>query len=149
MPVIYDPRVSNSLLGHLSGAINGAAIARGTSFLKEKLGQQIFAAGINIHEDPRRMRGSRSWTFDAEGVPTQPRAIIEDGVLQTWLLDSRSARQLGLRSTGNATRGTGGPHQFLHGARHRHPRRADGWHRGRHLRHRNARLQHQLHHRRL
>jgi PmbA protein len=114
MPVIYDPRVSNSLLGHLSGAINGAAIARGTSFLKEKLGQQIFAAGINIHEDPRRVRGSRSWTFDAEGVPTQPRAIIEDGVLQTWLLDSRSASQLGLRSTGNATRGTGGPPSPAH-----------------------------------
>jgi PmbA protein len=109
MPVIYDPRVSGSLVSHLSGAINGAAIARGTSFLKDKLGQRIFAPGISIHDDPRRPRGGRSATFDGEGVPTRARAIIEDGVLQTWFLDSRSARQLGLTSTGHASRGTGGP----------------------------------------
>jgi PmbA protein len=109
MPVIYDPRVAGSLLGHLSGAINGAAIARGTSFLKDKLGKQIFASGINIHDDPRRPRGSRSRTFDGEGVPTRAQAIVAGGVLQTWFLDSRSARQLGMDTTGHASRGTGGP----------------------------------------
>ena len=109
MPVIYDPRVAGSLLGHLSGAINGASITRGTSFLRDKLGKRIFAAGINIFDDPRRVRGSRSWTFDGEGVPTRRSTIVEDGILQTWLLDSRSARQLGLSSTGHASRGTGGP----------------------------------------
>jgi len=109
LPVLYDPRVAGSLLGHLSGAINGAAVARGTSFLKDKLNAQIFAPGIYIHDDPRRVRGSRSRTFDAEGVPTQARAIVADGVLQTWFLDSRSARQLGFASTGHASRGTSGP----------------------------------------
>jgi PmbA protein len=109
LPVVYDPRVSGSLVSHLSGAINGASIARGTSFLKDKLGTRVFQDGINIIDDPRRVRGSRSWTFDGEGVPTRRRALVEDGVLQTWLLDDRSARQLGLKSTGHASRGTGGP----------------------------------------
>ncbi len=109
LPVVFDPRVASSLLGHLSGAINGAAIARGSSFLKDKLGSRVFAAGINIHDDPRRVRGLRSKPFDGEGVPTAARALVEDGVLQTWLLDSRSARQLGMQSTGHAVRGTGGP----------------------------------------
>jgi PmbA protein len=109
MPVVYDPRVSNSLVGHLSGAINGSSVARGTSFLKDRMGQKLFAAGIFIRDDPRRVRGARSWTFDAEGVPTRPRAFIEDGVLTSWVLDSRSARQLGLRTTGHASRGTAGP----------------------------------------
>jgi PmbA protein len=109
IPVVFDPRVAGSLLGHLSGAINGAGVARGTSFLKEKLGQRIFAAGINIHDDPRRVRGLRSRVFDGEGTPTQARTLIQDGVLTTWLLDSRSARQLGMTSTGHASRGTGGP----------------------------------------
>jgi PmbA protein len=109
IPVVYDPRVATSLLGHLMGAINGASVARGTSFLKEKLGQQIFASGIFIHDDPRRVRGPRSRVFDGEGTPTKARALIEDGVLTTWLLDSRSARQLGMVSTGHASRGTGGP----------------------------------------
>ena len=109
IPVVFDPRVAGSLIGHLSGAINGAGVARGTSFLKEKLGQRIFAAGINIHDDPRRVRGARSRVFDGEGTPTQARALVQDGVLTTWLLDSRSARQLGMTSTGHASRGTGGP----------------------------------------
>ena len=109
MPVLYDPRVASSLIGHLMGAINGASVARGTSFLKEKLGLKIFANGINIHDDPRRVRGPRSRVFDAEGTPTVARALIEDGVLTTWLLDSRSARQLGMVSTGHAARGTSGP----------------------------------------
>jgi PmbA protein len=109
MPVLFDPRVAGSLVSHLSAAINGAAVARGTSFLKDKLGQRIFAAGISIHDDPRRPRGGRSHTFDGEGVPTGARAIVADGILQTWFLDSRSARQLGMKSTGHASRGTGGP----------------------------------------
>ncbi len=109
MPVVYDPRVSNSLVGHLSGAINGASVARGTSYLKDRMGEQLFRRGVFIHDDPRRVRGSRSGTFDAEGVPTRPRAFIEDGVLTSWVLDGRSARQLSLRSTGHASRGTGGP----------------------------------------
>ena len=109
LPVVYDPRVAGSLLNHLTAAINGATIARGTSFLKDMLGQAVFAAGMEVHDDPRRPRGLRSKPFDAEGVPTAARALVQDGVLTTWLLDSRSARQLGLRSTGHAVRGTGGP----------------------------------------
>jgi PmbA protein len=109
IPVVFDPRVAGGLLGHLSSAINGAAVARGTSFLKEKLHQRIFAPGINIYDDPRRVRGLRSRVFDGEGTPTKAWALIEDGILTTWLLDSRSARQLSMTSTGHASRGTGGP----------------------------------------
>ena len=109
MPVIFDPRVAGSLLGHFTGAINGASVARGVSFLKDKLHQRVFAPGISIHDDPRRIRGTRSRLFDAEGVPTRARALVEDGVVTTWLLDSRSARQLGMTSTGSAVRGTSGP----------------------------------------
>lgn len=109
LPIVFDPRVAGSLLGHLAGAINGASIARGTSFLKDRMGQRIFAEGIMVHDDPHRVRGLRSRAFDGEGTPTVPRTLIDDGVLTTWLLDSRSARQLGLRPTGHAARGTGGP----------------------------------------
>src|SRR5208283_853911 len=97
------------LVGHFVGAINGASVGRGTSFLKDKMGTRVFAAGIAIHDDPRRVRGPRSRLFDGEGTPTRACALIEDGVLTTWLLDSRSARQLGMTSTGHASRGTGGP----------------------------------------
>jgi PmbA protein len=109
LPVVYDPRVASSLLGHLTSAINGASVARGTTFLRDKLGQRIFASGIDIIDDPLRVRGLRSRPFDGEGVPTRHYALVEDGVLTTWLLDSRSARQLGLKTTGHAQRGTGGP----------------------------------------
>ena len=109
LPVVYDPRVSGGLLGHLAGAINGGSVARGTTFLKEKLGAQVFAAGLVVRDDPLRRRGLRSRPFDGEGVPTAPRTIIENGVLITWLLDGRSARQLGLTTTGNASRGVGSP----------------------------------------
>jgi PmbA protein len=109
VPVIYDPRVAGGLLGHFAGAINGAGVARGTSFLKDKLGQRVFAAGITVRDDPLRVRGLRSRIFDGEGTPTEQRDLIADGVLTTWLLDSRSARQLGMHSTGHAARGTGGP----------------------------------------
>ncbi len=109
LPVVYDPRVAGGLLGHLAGAINGGSVARGTSFLKEKLNQRVFAAGIDIHDDPRRVRGARSRVFDAEGTPTAARALVRDGVVTTWLLDSRTGRQLGMMSTGHAARGVGGP----------------------------------------
>ncbi len=109
LPVVYDPRVASSLLGHLSGAINGASVARGTTFLKDKLGQRILPVGVDVIDDPRRVRGLRSRPFDGEGVPTAELVLVEDGVLRTWLLDTRSARQLGLRTTGHAARGTGGP----------------------------------------
>jgi PmbA protein len=109
VPVLYDPRVATSLLGHLMGAINGASVARGTSFFKDSLGKRVLSAGVFVHDDPRRPRGMRSRTYDGEGVPTTARALIEDGVLTTWLLDTRSARQLGMKTTGHAVRGTGGP----------------------------------------
>lgn len=109
MPVVFDPRVGSSLIGHLIGAITGSAVTRGTSFLLDRLGEQIFAKGIRIIDDPHRMRGLRSRPFDGEGLPTAPVAIIDDGVLTTWLLDSASARQLGLAPTGHATRGVSGP----------------------------------------
>jgi PmbA protein len=109
VPVVFDPRVAGGMLRHLVGAISGTAIARGTSFLKDKLGQRIFPAGLAIIDDPHRRRGLRAKPFDGEGVRNQRRALIEDGVLQTWLLDLRSARQLGLRTTGHASRGTSGP----------------------------------------
>jgi PmbA protein len=109
LPVVFDPRVASSLLGHLANAINGASVARGTTFLREKLGQRVFAPGIDIIDDPRRLRGLRSRPFDGEGVPTAQRLLVEDGVLTTWLLDTRSARQLGLKTNGSAQRGPGSP----------------------------------------
>lgn len=109
VPIVYDPRVSMSLLGHFAGAISGASIARGVSFLKDKLGKQVFATSVRVVDDPHRRRGLRSKPFDGEGVANSRRALIEDGVLTTWLLDCASARQLGLRTTGHAARGTGGP----------------------------------------
>lgn len=109
VPIVFDPRVANSLLRHFAGAISGTAIARGTSFLKDKRGERIFAEGIQIVDDPHRARGLRSKPFDAEGLATRRRALIEDGVLTGWLLDLASARQLGLEPTGNASRGVSGP----------------------------------------
>ncbi len=105
MPVIYDWRVASGMLNHLAGAIAGPAVARGTSFLKHRLGEAVFAPGVTITDDPRRARGLRSKVFDGEGVATSARNIIEDGVLSTWLLDSRSGRQLHMETTGHAARG--------------------------------------------
>ncbi|MET0374241.1 MAG: metallopeptidase TldD-related protein [Rhizorhabdus sp.] len=109
MPVVYDPRVGSGLLGHLAGAITGSAVARRTSFLLDRLGEAVFAKGIFIRDDPHRARGLRSKPFDGEGLPTSARDIIADGVLTGWIMDSASARQLGLEPTGHATRGVGGP----------------------------------------
>jgi PmbA protein len=109
MPVVYDPRVSAGLLGHFASAISGSSIARGVSFLKDRLGEAVFASGITIIDDPHRLRGLRSKPFDGEGVRNRKMALVERGVLKTWLLDCASAKQLGLETTGHAARGTGGP----------------------------------------
>ena len=109
LPVVFDPRVSSGFVSALAGAISGPSITRGTSFLRDKLGADLFGADINIIDDPFVIRGVRSRPFDGEGVAPVRRAIIENGRLTTWLLDLRSARQLGLVTTGHATRGTGGP----------------------------------------
>jgi PmbA protein len=105
VPVVFDRRLAGSLIGHLANAINGSAIARKTSFLKEKLGQRLFRPGIRVIDDPRRLRGLRSRPFDAEGVSTRQLAVVEDGVLASWLLDCATARELGLHTTGHAQRG--------------------------------------------
>ncbi|HVH78163.1 MAG TPA: metallopeptidase TldD-related protein [Stellaceae bacterium] len=109
VPVVFDPRVARSFISHLLGSISGPSIARGTSFLKDKLGQQIFPEAITITEDPHKQRGLRSRPFDGEGIANKRRALIDKGVLTTWLLDLRSARQLKMASTGHAARGTASP----------------------------------------
>jgi PmbA protein len=108
MTVVYAPRVAGSLLGHFSGAINGAAIARKTSFLIDKLGQAAFAPGVSIVDDPWRARGMRSRAFDGEGLATKPTALIDKGVLTQWIADVAAARQLGIEPTGHAWRGVSG-----------------------------------------
>ncbi len=107
VPVLFEPRAARTLLYHLSSAINGAAIARGTSFLKDAMGKRVMPRGVSLIDDPHRRRGLRSSPCDGEGVANKRRAIIDDGVLTTWLLDLRSARQLGLASTGHGGRGGG------------------------------------------
>jgi PmbA protein len=105
VPVVFDPRVAGSLVGHLASAINGASIARKTSFLRDKLGQRLFRPGIRIVDDPLRKRGQRSHPFDGEGVAGRRLGVIDDGVLTSWFLDSATARELGLVTTGHAARG--------------------------------------------
>src|SRR5713101_5306150 len=105
VPVVFDRRVAGSLIGHLAGAINGTAVARKTSFLKDKLGERLFKPGIRVVDDPLRKRGLRSRPFDAEGVAGRPLAVVEDGVLASWFLDTTTARELGLTATGHAQRG--------------------------------------------
>jgi len=107
VPVVFDPRVSRSLLSHFLGAINGASVARGTSFLADAMDSMVFAPGVSIVEEPHRVRGLRSRPCDAEGLPTARRALIDGGRLTSWLLDLRASRQLGLAPTGHAGRGIG------------------------------------------
>lgn len=109
VPVIFDPRVSSSLVRHFVSGINGQSVARGTTFLKDSMGEQIFADGVTIVDDPHRKRGLSSKPFDGEGVATKTRNLIDNGVLTTWILDLATSRQLGLETTGHASRGTGGP----------------------------------------
>ncbi len=105
-PVLFDERIASSLIGHLLVAANGASIARGASWLRDAKGTQVLPSGLSLHEDPHRPRATGSRPFDAEGLATQPRDIISDGVLTGWTLDLATARKLGLQSTGNAARGT-------------------------------------------
>lgn len=104
--VVYDPRVSSGLIGHLAGAANGAAIVRGTSFLRERLGTAVFSKDIFVNDDPLRPRGLASRPFDGEGVAAKSLDLVKDGVLQSWILDSASARELGLVTNGRAARGS-------------------------------------------
>ena len=111
MPVVFDPRVGGSMVGHLLGAISGASIARRASFLLGKDGARIFDSGVTITDDPLRLRGLRSRPFDGEGLPTAARKLVDAGRLTGWLMDSASARQLGALPTGHASRGgSGAPH---------------------------------------
>jgi len=105
VPIVFDRRIAGSLVSHLASAINGAAVARKTSFLKDRLGQRLFRPGIQVLDDPLRRRGLRSRPFDAEGVATRRLAVVEDGVLASWILDSATARELDFASTGHAQRG--------------------------------------------
>lgn len=109
MPVLFDPRIGNSLLGHLMTAIAGPSITRGTSFLLDKEGERLFAEDVTISDDPHRPRGLRSKPFDGEGLPTRPVNLIDAGRLTGWLLDSASARQLGRAPTAHASRSSGAP----------------------------------------
>ena len=110
VPVVFDKRIAASLIGHMLSAINGSAIARGTSFLKNDLGKRIFAKGITIVEDPLMVRGLGSRCFDGDGLPVSKRNLIDEGVLTSWLLDLQSARQLGLAPTGH---GSGSSNVYL------------------------------------
>ena len=109
VPVLFDPRVSRSILGHFSSAISGTSVARGTSFLKDSLDTAVFKPDIVIVDDPHRPRGLASKPFDGEGVTNRKWLLVDQGVLTTWVLDSASARQLELQTTGHASRGTSGP----------------------------------------
>lgn len=111
MPVVFDPRVANTLVGHLLGAMSGASIARRASFLLDRDGQKLFDSAITISDNPLALRGMRSRPFDGEGLPTAPRKLIDAGQLTGWLMDSAAARQLGAMPTGHASRGSSGaPH---------------------------------------
>ena len=109
VPIVYDRRIAASLLGHLAGAISGPAVARGTSFLKDMLNKPIFSPAITIIDDPLMKRGLGSRPFDAEGVPVRRMEVVAEGILHSFLLDQSSARQLSLKPTGHASRGTGSP----------------------------------------
>ncbi|MFK7842495.1 MAG: TldD/PmbA family protein [Sphingorhabdus sp.] len=108
MPVVYDPRVGNSLLGHFVGAIAGSSIARKTSFLQDALDSEVFDSALTVIDCPHRKRGLRSKAFDGEGLPTAKTKLIDNGRLTQWLMESASARQLGMQPTGHASRGVGG-----------------------------------------
>ncbi|SPH23820.1 Metalloprotease PmbA [Defluviimonas aquaemixtae] len=108
-PVVFDERVSSALIGHLLAAINGSAIVRGASWLRGAMGEQVLPKGLSIFENPHRPRISGSRPFDAEGLPTEPRDIVRDGILKGWTLDLGTARRLGLNSTASAARGTSSP----------------------------------------
>lgn len=107
--VIFDKRISDDIIGYVASAASGTAIARGTSFLKDSLCKQIFNKDINIVDDPKMLRGLGSRPFDGEGLKTNKKDIVQNGVLKTWLLNTSTAKKLNLKSTGNASRGVGSP----------------------------------------
>ena len=109
MPVVFEPRVAGSLIRHLASAINGHSVARGATFLKDKMGERIFPDAVTIVDDPLRRRGLNSRSFDGEGLPARALKLVDRGVLKSWVLDLSSARQLKLRSTGHAARGVSSP----------------------------------------
>ena len=109
VPVIFDQRVAPGLIGHLLSAVNGSAVARGATWLRDALGEQVLPPGFDLIEDPRLPRFGASRPFDAEGLPTAARAIVRDGVLQGWTLDIATANKLGLQSTASAMRGASSP----------------------------------------
>ena len=108
-PVLYDERIAGSLIGHLLQAANGATVARGSSWLRDRLGKKVLPDGLSITENPHRPRVSGSRPFDAEGLPTRTRKIVEDGTLNGWTLDLATARKLGMDGTASASRGTASP----------------------------------------
>ena len=108
-PVLFDERIAASLIGHLLGAADGSAVARGQSWLRGRLGEQVLPAGLSVIEDPHRPRVTGSRPFDAEGLPTRKRALVDDGTLTGWILDLSTGRKLGMESTANAKRGTSAP----------------------------------------
>ncbi len=108
-PAIFDERVASTLIGSILQAVNGSMIARGSSWLRDAVGQQVLPKGISLIEDPHRPRCPGSRLFDAEGLPTSKRLIIDDGILTGWTLDLATARKLGMASTANASRGTQAP----------------------------------------
>ncbi|TQS70324.1 TldD/PmbA family protein [Rhodobacteraceae bacterium] len=108
-PVLLDERISASLISHLLSAVNGSSVARGASWLRGAMGEQVLPEGLSLHENPHRIRISRSRPFDGEGLATRPRMIVENGILKSWTLDLATARKLGLESTGNASRGLSSP----------------------------------------
>ncbi|HAJ45353.1 MAG TPA: modulator protein, partial [Alphaproteobacteria bacterium] len=109
VPILFDPRVSMSMVNYFASAIHGTSVARGTSFFKDRMGEKVLSDAVTIIDDPHRVRGQRSRPFDGEGVANQRMALAENGVLKSWLLDCSAARQLGLKTLGHAARGTGGP----------------------------------------
>ena len=108
-PVLFDANVAGRLLGHFVSAASGSSLYRRSTFLLDRLGSRIFAPGVTIREEPHLHGEMATSSFDAEGVATAPRTVVEDGVLRGWFLSSHSARKLGLETTGNA----GGNHNLV------------------------------------
>jgi PmbA protein len=108
-PVLYDERVAAGVIGHLIAALNGTSVARGSSFLRDAMGEAVLPDGVTLTDEPHLPRLSASRPFDGEGLATAPRALVEDGVLRSWVLDLSTARKLGMESTGHASRGTSSP----------------------------------------
>ena len=108
VPVLFDQRCARSLIGHVLSAVNGGSVARGASWLMDQMGEQVLPTGLDVIEDPLRLRGASSRPFDAEGIAARPSPIIQDGRLVRWVLDCATARKLGLETTGNARRGLAG-----------------------------------------